>query len=47
MEKTEGTGMTVVNSAIVSIPGKERVASTPFDARVVIQATAEERAKII
>lgn len=28
--------------AVVSVPGKERVATTPFGARVVIHATAEE-----
>ncbi|MBY3035752.1 cupin domain-containing protein [Rhizobium laguerreae] len=34
--------MSSFRNAVVSLPGKERVASTPFGARIVIHATAAE-----
>ena len=34
--------MAKFNKAVVSLPGKERIAKTPFGARIVIHATAEE-----
>lgn len=34
--------MSSFRNAVVSLPGKERVARTPFGARIVIHATAAE-----
>ena len=34
--------MASFDRAVVSMPGKERIAKTPFGARIVIHATAEE-----